>query len=93
MRRGKRAAAKIKGGGKRRGRHRVSSPRSQKLISMEGWLKGGASREELYRARTKRTEKPRMKRRGEPKGERRAKGISEFSEVFKGTERQDGRCE
>ena len=64
---------------------------------MEGRLKEGeASREELYRARTKGAEKPRMKmkrgKRGEPKGKRRAKEISKLSKVFKGMERQDGRC-
>lgn len=45
-------------------------PRSQKLISMEGRLKEGASRGELYRARTKRAEKLRMKM----KREKRARG-------------------
>lgn len=59
-------------------------------ISMEGRLKEGASREELYHARMKRARKANEDEAREKRArgrKRRAKEISELSEVFKGMER------
>lgn len=75
VKRRKRAPRETCGGEDQRRRREARAtssviPRSQKLISMEGRLKEGVSCEELYRVRTKRTEKPRMK----IKRERRSQG-------------------
>jgi len=84
-------AAKIKGGGEKQERHRVS-PREIVEVNFDGRLKEGASREELYHARMKRAnEDEAREKRARGRKKYWAKEISKLSEVFKG-ERQDGRC-